>query len=69
METVQVDKTTKQAIEELARKEHRSESDIVREMSAAYRFNRGLNKIQDVAMAKFKELGITTMDEAEQYLG
>lgn len=69
METVQVDKTTKQAIEELARKERRSESDIVREMSAAYRFSRGLNKIQEVAMAKFKELGITTMDDAEQYLG
>lgn len=69
MATVQVDDTTKEAIERLARKERRSESEIVREMSAAYRFNRGLDKIQAAAMAKFKELGITTVDEAEAYLG
>jgi predicted transcriptional regulator len=69
MATVQVDNDTKQAIEQLARKERRTESEIVREMSAAYRFSRALTKIQDVATAKFKELGITTIDEAEHFLG
>ena len=69
MATLQVDNTTKQELQQLAREENRSEQDILKGLLAAYRFEKARAKLKGAVAKKFYELRITTVDQAEQYLG
>ncbi len=64
-----VDEGTKKELEQLAQEEHRSKSDIFRDMYKTYIFNKTLAKIQRIGKEKFLALGIKSIDDAEAYLG
>jgi predicted transcriptional regulator len=64
-----IDEETKQELDQLARDERRSKSDIFREMYRAYTFDRTLTKLQRVGKEKFLALGIESIDDAEAFLG
>jgi predicted transcriptional regulator len=64
-----VDEQTKKELEQLARSERRSKSDIFRDMYKVYTFNQTLAKVQKVGREKFLSLGIESIDQAEAFLG
>jgi predicted transcriptional regulator len=64
-----VDEQTKKELEQLARSERRSKSDIFRDMYKVYTFNQTLAKVQKVGREKFLGLGIESIDQAEAFLG
>ena len=64
-----VDERTKNELEQLSKEEHRTKSDIFRDMYKTYTFNRTLTKIQKIGKEKFLALGIESIDEAEAFLG
>lgn len=64
-----VDDQTKDELEQLARQERRTKSDIFRDMYKTYTFNRTLTKVQQVGREQFLALGIESIDQAESFLG
>ncbi len=64
-----VDDQTKADLELLAKEEHRSKSEVFRDMYSTYKFKKTLSKVQQVGREKFLALGIETIDQAEEYLG
>jgi hypothetical protein len=64
-----VDKQTELEISKIAQDEHRSKSDIFRDMYKSYKFNRTLAKVQSIGREKFLALGIESIDQAEEFLG
>ncbi len=63
------DEQTKQELEDIAKDNGRSQSDIFREMYAAYKLKKVLAQTQKIGREKFLSLGIETIDQAEKYLG
>lgn len=64
-----VDKETKAELERIAKQQRRSKSAVFRDMYNAYQFRQTLAEVQRVGRKKFLELGIETIDQAEEYLG
>lgn len=63
------DEQTKEELEQMAKEERRSKSDLFRDMYDAYKFKKTLAKVQKVGREKFLALGIETIDQAEEFLG
>ena len=69
METIKVDKTTKEELAQLARDEQRSESDVIKGLVATYKFDQAFAKVQKLVSKRFDALGIKSVDQMEEYLG
>lgn len=64
-----IDEQIKDDVEQMAKEERCSKSDIFREMYDAYKFKKTLAKVQKIGRTKFLALGIESIDQAEEYLG
>lgn len=64
-----IDEDIKDDVEQMAKAERRSKSDIFREMYDAYKFKKTLAKVQQVGREKFLALGLESIDQAEDYFG
>ncbi len=72
METIKVGKNTKDALEQLAEQEKRSEDAVVRDALDAYnrqQFLESLREMQRIGAPIAKRLGLETDDDIERYLG
>jgi CopG family transcriptional regulator/antitoxin EndoAI len=54
--------------ERLAKQEHRTKSELVREALRTYVISRKLRRIQEVAARRARELGIRTEDDVERII-
>lgn len=64
-----IDDQTKADVEQMAKEEKVSKSDLFRAMYETYKFKKTLTKVQKVGREKFLALGIESIDQAEAYLG
>jgi predicted transcriptional regulator len=58
----------KEGIDRLATQEHRSKSDILRDMYRSYRFNQALDNIQAEGRIIAARLGLETDEDVYRYL-
>ena len=64
-----IDEQIKTDLDQMAKEDNCSKSDLFRDMYQAYKFKKTLAKVQKIGRDKFLALGIESIDQAEEYLG
>ncbi len=67
--SISLDDTTKHEIDQLAKDQGKSRSDLVRDLFVSYRFNKSLDGLQSPLQGTFLKAGLQTDDDFEKFLG
>jgi metal-responsive CopG/Arc/MetJ family transcriptional regulator len=67
--SISLDINTRNDIEDIAKEERISRSDVVRSLVRKYKLEREINKASNLAKSKMKEYNIQSWDDLEALLG